>query len=320
MPVKIHGIGKRIILMDMETNMEIIELKNQFGDVLKGRKWEVKNPKANIILMEGMEEYCLRYDEFAKLLNKNGFSVYALDVYGQGLNILEDHSNEGVWPKDAFDKQIDSTHELIEKYRNGLPTYMFSHSMGSYMSQWFIQKYPNDLEKIIICGSGAKNPAAGFGFVLASMISTKKKKDVKAKMLKKLMFGSFNKTAKIKDARTEYDWLSYNEENVDKYIRDPLCGYGSTNNFCKEFLRGIKNEYKIKNLKNINKDLKIFLISGDNDPVTHCGKDTVKLDKMYKKLGVKDVSMKIYPHMRHELLNEKDIEPLLNELVEFYLK
>ena len=136
--------------------------------------------------------------------------------------------------------------------------------------------------------------------------------------LNKLMFGGFNK--KIKNPKTPYDWLSYNEENVSKYIADPLCGFGPTNGFCYEFLKGMARLYKKKFLLKIRKDLDIFIISGEEDPVTNYGKSVGKLQQMYNKLGVKNVETKIYKGMRHEILNENNKQEVYEDIANFFLK
>lgn len=294
-----------------------IKITNKNGDILFGLSWTVKEPIANVIIMEGMEEHAARYDDFAKFLNKNNFNVYAIDVYGQGLNVLPDESNKGIWPKSGFRKQVQAVDALVEKLRVSChPTFIFSHSMGSFMCQDYIQRYTEHVSKVVLCGSGSKNPAVPIGYKVAQIVTTKKNRNKKAKLLNKLMFGGFNK--KIKNPRTPYDWLSVNQENVDRYIADPLCGYGPTNGFCLEFVKGMNRLYKKKFLSKIRKDLDIFIISGSDDPVTNYGKSVGKLKEMYNKLGVKNVTTKIYKGKRHEILNDDGKEQVYEDVLKFF--
>ena len=321
MPVEIHGIGKRTILTDMETNMSKatrFSLTNK-EDTLIGLKWLTKESKYNIIIMEGMEEHCSRYDGLAQFLNNNDVDVYALDTFGQGLNVHENLDNIGIWPENGFVRQIEAVSALIDDLKKtNKPTYIFSHSMGSFMGQRFLQLYPGKVKKIILCGSGSKNPVLGIGYALAKLTTSKKNKDDKSKLMAKMMFGSFNK--KIKNPRTPFDWLSFNEENVDKYIADPLCGFGPRKGFCLEFIKGMLPIHKDKSLKLLNPDTKIFIISGKDDPVTNYSKSVGILEKMYHKYGVKDVSTKIYVGMRHEILNEDDKEKVYQDILDFFNK
>lgn len=294
-----------------------VELISKNGDKLYGLSWHTENSIGNVIIMEGMEEHSSRYDNFAQYLNKEGFNVYCIDVYGQGENVNADMSNLGIWPKSGFRKQVQAVDALVEKLRISCkPTYIFSHSMGSFMCQDYIQRYTEHVSKVVLCGSGAKNPAVPIGYQLARLIVHKKNRNKKAKLLNKLMFGNFNK--KIKNPRTPYDWLSVNQENVDRYIADPLCGYGPTNGFCLEFVKGMNRLHKKKFLQKIRKDLGIFVISGSDDPVTNYSKDVKKLSDMYKKLGVKNVQSKVYEGLRHEILNEDSREEVYKDIVNFF--
>ena len=303
-----------------DSNRQEFELEVLDGHILKGYKWEIDSPKAYVVIMEGMEEHLTRYDAFAKFLNSNGYAAIGLDTYGQGLNVKDDLSNIGDWPEDGFNKQIIANNILIKKLQEEKhKVYIFSHSMGSFMAQGYMQMFPGSVDKIVLCGTGSKNPLLPVGLTLAKAIMrNKKKQNAKAVVLNNLMFGSFNK--KIKNKRTTFDWLSYNEENVDNYIKDPLCGFGSRNRFCFEFIKGMISVYTPKGLNSINKDQQILIITGQDDPVSHYGKDVQELLKMYNDLGIKNVSSKIFKNMRHEILNEKNNEVVLDTVKEFLEK
>lgn len=294
-----------------------IKIANKNGDILLGLAWVVKEPIANVIIMEGMEEHVSRYDDFAQYLNGEKFNVYAIDTYGQGLNVEEDMSNVGLWPTSGFRKQVQAVDALVERLRvSCIPTFIFSHSMGSFMCQDYIQRYTEHVSKVVLCGSGSKNPAVPVGYLLAKIIVHKGNRNKKAGLLNKLMFGGFNK--RIKNPRTPFDWLSVNQDNVDKYIADPLCGFGPTNGFCLEFVKGMNRLYKKKFLQKIRKDLDILIISGSDDPVTNYGASVGKLEKMYKGLGVKNVQTKIYDGLRHEILNEENKQEVYADIVRFF--
>lgn len=296
---------------------EKFSIVSKNGDTLFGLMWNVEKALANVIIMEGMEEHSSRYDDFAQFLNKEGFNVYCIDAYGQGENVLPDMSNLGIWPKSGFRKQVQAVDTLVEKLRISCkPTFIFSHSMGSFMCQDYIQRYTEHVSKVVLCGSGAKNPAVPMGYQLARLIVHNKNRNKKAGLLNKLMFGNFNRG--IKNPRTPCDWLSFNEENVDKYIADPLCGFGPNNGFCLEFVKGMNRLHKKKFLRKIRKDLDIFIISGSDDPVTNFSKDVEKLHIMYNKLGLNNVWTKVYDGMRHEILNEKDHEKVYQDIANFF--
>lgn len=287
----------------MEVKENRIELRLNDQTSLFGRAWTIEKSLANVIILTGMEEHSKRYDEFARYLCSRGCDVFCIDAYGQGENVKKDLSNRGIWPESGFRKMVQATDQLVAKLRVSVhPIYIFSHSMGSFMAQDYIQRYTQHVNKVVLCGSGSKNPAAGIGFLLARMTTNKKNRNDKSVLLNKMMFGGFNNG--IKEPKTAYDWLSYNEENVKNYVEDPLCGFGPNKAFCYEFLKGMNRLYKRKFLTKIRKDLDLLIISGDKDPVTKNGKAVGKLSKMYKRLGLKNVQTKIYANARHEILNE----------------
>lgn len=296
-----------------------IELELRNGNKMYGLSWHTENSIANVVIMGGMEEYIGRYDDFAQYLNKEGFNVYGIDAFGQGENVNEDMSNLGIWPASGFRKQVQAVDELVNKLRISCrPTFIFAHSMGSFMCQDYIQRYTEHVAKVVLCGSGCNHPAIPLTYQLARLVNTKKNRDKKAKLLNKVMFSSFNK--KIANPKTEFDWLSYNEENVKNYIADPLCGFGPTNGFCLELVKGMNRLYKKKFLRKIRKDLGIFVISGEEDPVTRYGKSPEILKKMYNGLGINNVETKVYPNMRHEILQENNREEVYKDVVAFFKK
>lgn len=273
--------------------------------------------KGNIIILTGMEEHSSRYADFAAFLVNNHYNVYCIDHFGQGENVLSDMSNRGIWPTSGFRKMVVITDALVAKLRASLlPIYIFSHSMGSFMAQEYIQRYSGHVSKVVLCGSGSKNAAAGIGFRLARIVGSGKNRNKDAKILKKLMFGGFNKH--IENPKTEYDWLSVNEQNVANYIEDPLCGGPTKNCLCYELLKGLRRLYRKKFLKRIDKNINIFIISGSEDPVTNYGKSVGVLENMYKSYGVNNVSTKVYEGYRHEILNEDIKEEVYQDILNFF--
>lgn len=290
---------------------EIVRQEFKDGTSKLGYAWTIKKPKANVIIITGMVETAHRYSDFAEFLCDHGYNVYCMDHYGQGLNAGEKEEGylaKGIVPNSFFSKSVHDCDELVSKLRASLlPTFIFAHSMGSFMLQDYIQRYSLHVNKVVICGSNGPNAKAayGFGYFVTKLLVHKKNALKEGKFFDKLIFGGYNK--KIKHPRTSFDWLSVNTENVDKYMLDDLCGFVPCNKFYKEFLKGDKRLYKRKFLKKVRKDMSIFIIAGKDDPVGAYGKGPQKLAKMYKKLKIEDVRCKVYDNMRHEIMNEGDI-------------
>jgi alpha-beta hydrolase superfamily lysophospholipase len=285
---------------------------------IKGHQWTVENLKAKLIIITGMEEHLSRYDAFASFLNENNISVYGLDHYGQGVNAKE-QDELGIWPRNGFEVTVDTFNELVlllkEKEE---PLYLFGHSLGSFVLQRYLQKYSGNIDKAILCGTNGPDSMVKIGAFLSKIIVTNKGYTTKSKLFDKMAFGGYAKS--IKNAKTSFDWLSYNEKNVDKYIKDPYCGYMSTGGFYKEFLSGLAKLHRQDELSKIRKDISILLIAGSEDPVGKNGKGPLKMAHLYQDIGIKDVTLKRFDHMRHEILNENDKSKVYKVILDFINK
>ena len=325
MLVETLGDGKRTIQKVLIIRRSIMErqnisIKSVNGDILFGFAWECENPEGVVVIATGMEETAARYDDFAKFLNKNGYNVYCVDHYGQGENALE-INQLGIVPRSFFSKSVRILDDVAKKYMiKGKPLIILGHSMGSFMVQDYIQRYASRPTKAVIIGTNGQNAkmAYSFGYPLARLVCKMKGEDKEAKFLRNLAVGGYGKS--IKDRKTDCDWLSYNTANVNRYIEDPKCGHPSSNGFYRELLKGNHRLYKKKFLLKINKDLPIYITAGLEDPVGAFGKGPTKLASLYKKLGVKDVELKLYEHMRHEILNEDDNLKVYNDILNFIKK
>lgn len=277
------------------------------GTVLQCYLWnDVKNPKGVVQISHGMAEHARRYDNFATFLNRNGYIVYADDHRAHGLTSTKQSTkgvkgyHKGDIYMDTVKDEIAITDYLAEKY--GLPVVYLGHSYGSMLGQRYIEM-PNKSCGAVLCGSAnMKGAVLGLGSSIANMQYALLGGEKEGKLLNSLSFGSYN--AKFKKDKTPFAWLSRDKEQVKKYIFDEQCGYTMSIAFFKFFFQGLKSSYKSDNLAGIDKNKPVAIFSGAQDPVGGAGKLVKKLYDMYKSLGVKDVTMKLYDGARHEILNE----------------
>lgn len=295
--------------------MKEISFKNKFGDILYGNAWEIDNPKKVLLLVTGMAENSARYDDFATFLNNNGIAVYCLDHYGQGLG---KNGELGHVVEDYFFKMQDTMLQYVgvlkEKFKN-TPIYLFAHSMGSFVTQGFIEKYSSSIDKVVLCGTNGRNPLVNLGYICAQLFIHKNNYHKTAGFIHTLSIGAYEKT--VKGGISNNAWISFNEENVKKYDADEFSGYRPTNGFYKEFMKGLKSIQKNSNIKTIEKSLPILIIGGECDAVSSNGKGLVKLNKLYLKHGLNSRVI-VYPNMRHEILNEKENAKVYNDVLNFF--
>ena len=295
-----------------------VELKSVDGYLLSLAVFEAKSPKAVIQVIHGMEEYKERYDSFAEYLSSKGFTVVTSDLRGHGKNapILSHISNK------RGDKLLIEDQKTIRKYikdnYKGLPVYLFGHSMGTIISRVLIQSEGSKYDKVALSGYVNPNGVAGIGCVLTKIISCLKGPRNHSKLLTTMTMDPFNKA--IENPRTDLDWLSYNEENVDKYIADPLCGVEFTIGSYYALMKLLSRMGKVKAYKEVKEDTPIMLISGKDDPCTGLDKGREASKSLLEKAGYKNIKVVTLDGMRHEILNEKEKDKVYDELGKFFLE
>jgi alpha-beta hydrolase superfamily lysophospholipase len=275
--------------------------------------------KGAVQIAHGMAETALRYERFAKLLTQNGYIVYANDHRGHGKTAGSLEKVGYLAEKDGFDWLVKDMYQLttiIKKEHSDLPVFLFGHSMGSFAAQRYIMLFGRELRGVILSGSNGRAVLLHrFGFLAAGREVKKNGRKTKSQKMNRLSFGNFNNA--FKPNRTEFDWLSRDKDEVDKYIKDPYCGDVFSGGFFYDFMKGLKEIDKAKNVAFIPKNLPILIFSGDKDPVGGRGKGVKKLYNTYKKAGIQEVTLKLYPGGRHEMLNEINKEEVMRDVIEW---
>ena len=119
-----------------------------------------------------------------------------------------------------------------------------------------------------------------------------------------------------KKPRTDFDWLSRDTAFVDRYVADPLCGYQLSNGFWRDFIRGLHALYQDAAMRRIRSDLPVYLFAGDRDPAGHNGRSMARLARVYREVvGSRDVTLRLYPEARHDILHETNRDEVLADLL-----
>jgi alpha-beta hydrolase superfamily lysophospholipase len=298
----------------MRTDFEFVS----FNEVtLEGHVWhhEESRPKGIIILAHGMAESILRYEQFAHALLAHGFAVYGHSHRGHG-QLAADKGKLGYIGQDGWNRMVDDLKTVVDMASSkfpGIPKVVYGHSMGSYVARAFLQKYEHDVDAIVFSGTGypAKAELLGAGMI-AKIESLFNPKDMPSKRLDKLSFGKFN--AQIKDPRTPFDWLSTVDDEVNQYIKNPLCGQIHPTSFFVDFIDGLYT-LLYKNKPVYQEPLRpVLVLSGAKDPCGECGVGVRKTGEYYKNIGF-DTEVILYPEGRHEMLNEINREDVYQDVI-----
>lgn len=269
--------------------------------------WECDNPRMILQISHGMVEHIDRYDDFARFLTDKGILVIGNDHLGHGYTAKE--GDHGYFGDGLSATVVDDLHEVTkyakETYGENIPYFLLGHSMGSFMARRYLMTYGDELAGAIISGTGMQpGIVIGFGKLVTSILSKTKGDRYISDFVENTSFGSYNK--RIKNLRTKSDWLSRDEENVDKYIANKFCQFRFTINGFRTLMDVLSFIQKKTNVNKIPKKLPIFFIAGEEDPVGNYGKGVRKVFASYQGAGIEDVSIKMYPEDRHEILNEID--------------
>ena len=274
-------------------------------------------PRAIVQIIHGIAEYIDRYDEFMSFLADNGIIAVGTDHLGHGKSIESEEQTgffayENGWDYAVRDEEVLRL-AMHENYPE-LPIIVFGHSMGSFMARTLLIRYPDAFNAAIISGTGNQGSAlVNGGLFMGNLVTGLKGAHHYSKFLNNLAFGSYNKI--YENPKTEYDWLSRDEAKVQKYIDDPLCGFIPTCSLFRDMMTGVKFITNKKNLTAMNKDMPVYFMSGDMDPVGECGKGVQKAYNNFLEAGMKDVSIKLYPGGRHEMLNEINKDEVYSDIL-----
>jgi len=296
--------------------MEKFFIDSVDGYKLSVHTFEISNAKAVIQIVHGMEEHQERYEKLAKILNKEGFSVVSSDMRGHGktaktLGFFSE--NEGY--KLLVEDQKAITNFIKEKFADK-QIYIFAHSMGTIITRVLLQTRSNDYKKVVLSGYPNYQCGAHIGIFVSSIIKAFHGAKYKSKFIQNLSVKAFNKA--IKNPKTDVDWICKNEEVIQNYINDPLCGLGFTCSAFNDLFHLVVLMHKPKNYKNINSDMPILMLRGLDDPCTGGKKGSDDSFVVLKKAGFKNIERIDYQNMRHEIINEKDNEKVFDDILKFY--
>lgn len=285
-----------------------------YGKILKPSNAVIKGI---IQISHGMCEYFDKYDNFIKFLLENNFAVCGHDHIGHGNSISSEHDKGYFAKKDGYKVLIDDTKTVSdivkERIKNDVPLYLFGHSMGSLISRCYSAKYGDNLNGLILCGTVGPQPLANAGIKLAKMIAISKGDHYRSKKLYDLALDFAN--INFFPVQTRFDWICSDEDVVKKHVEDKKCDFLFTVSGFSDLFHLVNLSNSAMVIKTIPKDLPIFFISGELDPIGENGAGVKKAVKLYENAGIKNIKCKIYPEDRHELINEKNKKEVYMDVI-----
>lgn len=279
--------------------------------------WEPRTaPSAVLQISHGMCEYIGRYADFAEFLVSQGIAVCGNDHIGHGRSAGRDDKLGYIPRRGGAEYLVADLYSLTELMRErfaGVPYFLLGHSMGSFVARLYLSEHGNALDGAVIMGTGGPGSPTGLAKLLAYLAGLFSHGRSRPRLINNIAFGSY--LARLEKGCSPYAWISRDEAVVEKYSKDK---------YCSSFIFTADGFYTLFDMLGrvsssmwagtLPRELPLLLVSGEEDPVGGYGKGVGQVYERIKAAGVRDVTLKLYPGDRHEILNELDREQVYADL------
>lgn len=275
-------------------------------------------PKAVVQLIHGMCEFSERYDDFADYLCSRGYIVCINDHIGHGDSVNNDDELGFFAEKNGWRylvKDVLHLTKIMQEKYHSMPYFAIGHSMGSLVLRTILGKYSDIYDGAAIIGTISLDFGADACLAMIESVCRLRGPRFRSTMLNKMMFGMSN--ARIDNPETEYDWICTNMNIVRSYAENPKCTFIFTAQAMYDLVMMVKYVSAKDWSDKVRTDLPILIASGAEDPVGHYGKYPKDIFERLLKSGAEDIELKIYPEMRHEILNETEHLTPYNDICEW---
>lgn len=275
-----------------------------------------KAPIGVIQIAHGVSEHIGRYDHFARFLAENGFVVCGNDHLGHGKSVYSDDELGYVYDGDNVNmvRDMNTLHNIMSKRYPDVPYIIFGHSMGSFLARIYSAAFGDRLSGAIYCGTGQVPVSA---LMLEDSLKNMFDRLSENSDTPSSVVSIFQKlTKKVLKGDDDLSWISRNEENIENYKNDPLCGFKISTSLAKELMILAVKASDPSWASKLPQNLPVLLISGAKDPIGMFGKGVLDVADALVKVGI-EPEVFLYPADRHEILNEEDNEKVYADVLTF---
>ncbi|MFP1683987.1 alpha/beta fold hydrolase [Alloalcanivorax sp. C16-1] len=267
-------------------------------------EWRAADPIGTLIWLHGMGEHGARYQALGEILAEHGWNLYCPDHRGHGISQDADQPPGHFGDQDGWDKVIGDVQRVVEAVaeRDPGPLVLGGHSMGSFIALAGAERFGERLDGLVLCGSDYHS--AGYYRSLLPVIRWQQRRQGprgQSALIDKLTFGAWARS--VRDARTDFDWLSHDQDQVDAYIDDPLCGFQCTNATWVALVAALARVQGKRGLAALPAGLPVLLLGGRQDPMSNFGKGMDRLENALRRRGL-PLRRLDCPEGRHEILND----------------
>jgi alpha-beta hydrolase superfamily lysophospholipase len=278
-----------------------VDFPSSAGATIAAYRWDPDQaPTAIVQITHGVGEYATRYARVAEALTAAGYVVYAHDHRAHANSAPSAAAfgqlGEGGWAELVAD--IGRMGEVARSAHPGLPLGLVAHSLGSFATQQYLLDHSRDVDAVALSGTAALD-------LLEPAMDLEQPMDL----------SGFN--AAFQPQRTDFDWLSRDDAEVDAYLAHQWCGFGLDVPGGKDLFAGARTVADPKRLAQVRPDLPLYVTVGEMDPVNG-GLDFVgTLVERYRAAGLTDITVRVWPGARHEVFNETNRDEVVADLVDW---
>lgn len=272
------------------------------------------SPKAAIQLSHGMCEYICRYEPMFEVLTGAGYAIFGNDHLGHG--DTSPSSYGFMAEKDGYKYVLDDLYTMNQLGREKfpqIPCFLLGHSMGSFYARWFAELHPDAIDGLILSGTGGPSPLMPIGKTIAALLSGLRGPKYVSKFMVDVSMGSYCKG--IESEGSGNAWLSRDPQVWEAYAADPKCNFSFSVSAYRDMLTAYVHVNKKAWAENLQKNMPVYIYSGDKDPVGAYGKGVQAVYQMLKTAGIQDLQLKLYPGGRHEMHNETNKDEVFGDLI-----
>ncbi|MFC6014365.1 alpha/beta fold hydrolase [Nocardia lasii] len=266
------------------------------GTTIHVRTWLPTDvePIAVAQIVHGMGEHSERYSHIAERLAALGYAVYADDHRGHGLSMGTVPGELGADGWNLLVADEVALTEILRERHPGLPVTLIGHSLGSFATQQYLLDHSELVDQVVLSGTTAVDGL--FGEIAAAGGD---------------LTAFFN--AEFQPTRTDADWISRDEDQVDAYIADPWCGFAIDE--ANMGLLAVTSHTHLANPSTVRTDLPLYVMVGDKDPLNSKLSLSDLLVQRYRDAGLTDITYRVYADARHEVLNETNRDEVEADLL-----
>lgn len=271
-------------------------------------------------VVHGMTEHIERYDKFMTALCEAGWVVFGHNHLGHKGSVCDDTELGYIAKVDGWDllaRDVRAVYDTVRAAygKEGLPYSLLGHSMGSFVVRVAAEKYVHP-DHLVIMGTGGSNPLASVGLALVALIKCTRGERHISTLVDSLAFGSYNKRFGGGSEADPKPWLTTDADVRARYYADPYCMFSFTVSAMGDLIRVMKEANRAAWYQHLPADIKILLVSGENDPVGNYGKGVREVHKKLQNEG-RDAFCVLYEGARHEILNDFTYERVRDDVLRF---